>query len=284
LDATFGFFLEGGNYFIGNHRRLCKFNRKTQLMTIGIINTTGSYQVTFSPTDNQVSEIEKWLIAERQKTGDGFYCNWNIIKSSFDNGELATISLNSKAIGFATWRLTTDKTARIEIAEVKPTHRKKGIGKILMTQLLNFLTDKGVCVVDLQCSPDTSEPVWKRLGFVEFPDSPENYNFNSGDNKKLYKILTEHLKTSSVQRSDETIELWNNEPYTTNDKTPPTYLWNVEFIDETRKLSQPIIHPAHYEWRLLWRVNGNTIKDDKIKRFKPEIDFGTFIIIDELTV
>ncbi|CAM4300693.1 GNAT family N-acetyltransferase [Cytophagaceae bacterium 50C-KIRBA] len=253
-------------------------------MTTEIHNTTDNFQVTFSPTDKQVGEIEKWLIAERQKTGDGFYCNWNIIKSSFDKNELATISLKNKTIGFATWRLTTDKTARIEITEVKPTHRKKGIGKKLTTHLLNFLKDKGVCVVDLQCSPDTSEPVWKRLGFVEFPDPPENYNFNFDDNKKLYSILTEHLHTSSVQRADETIELWNDEPYTTDENTPPTYIWNLEFIDGTRKLLKPIIHPAHYEWRLRWRINGKTIKDDKIKRFKTEIDFGTFIIIDELTL
>lgn len=251
-------------------------------MTTEILNTTNSYQVTFSPTDKQLSEIEKWLFAERQKTGDGFYCNWNIIKSSYDKNELATISLNNKTIGFATWRLTSDKTARIEIAEVKPIHRKKGIGKILTNHLLNFLTDKGVYVVDLQCSPYTSEPVWKRLGFVEFPDPPENYNFNSGENKKLYKILTDNLETSSVHNSADTIEVWNNEPYRTNDNTPPTYHWNVEFIAGTRKLSKPIIHPAHYEWRLRWRINGKTIKDDKIKRFKTEIDFGTFIIIDEL--
>ncbi len=243
---------------------------------------TDSYHVNFSPTDKQVDEIEKWLIAERQKTGDGFYCNWNIIKSSFDKNELATISFNNNTIGFATWRLLTDKTARIEITEVKPTHRKKGIGKKLTTQLLNFLKNKGICVVDLQCSPDTSEPVWKRLGFAEFPDPPENYNFNSDDNKKLYSILTEHLQTSSVQSADETIELWNDEPYTTNENTPPTYIWNLEFIDRTRKLSKPIIHPAHYEWRLRWRINGKTIKDDKVKRFNTEIDFGTFIIIDEL--
>lgn len=255
-----------------------------QLMTTEITNMTDIYQVTFSPTDKQVSEIEKWLIAERQKTGEGFYCNWNIIKSSFDNSELATISLNNKTIGFVTWRLTTNKTARIEIAEIKPTHRKKGIGKILTTRLLNFLTKKGVCVIDLQCLTDTSEHVWKRLGFVEFPDPPCNYNFNSGDNKKLYKILTEYLETSSVLQTEETIELWNNEPYTTNDNTPPTYLWNLEFIDGKRKLLKPIIHPAHYEWRLRWRVNGKTIKDEKIKRFKAKIDFGTFIIIDELTV
>lgn len=253
-------------------------------MTTIIQTTTDCYQVTFSPTDKQVGEIKKWLIAERQKTGEGFYCNWSNIKSSFDKNELATISLNNKTIGFATWRLTTDKTARIEIAEVKPTHRKKGIGKKLTTELLNFLKEKNVYVVDLQCSPETSEPVWKRLGFVEFPDPPVNYNFNSYNNKKLYTILTEHLETSAVQYTDETIELWNDEPYTTDENTPPTYIWNLEFIDGTRKLSKPIIHPAHYEWRLRWRINGKTIKDDKVKRFKTEIDFGTFIIIDELTL
>jgi len=253
-------------------------------MTTEIQNKTKNYQVTFSPTDKQVEEIEKWLIAERQKTGDGFYCNWNIIKSSFDKNELATISLNNKTIGFATWRLTTDKTARIEIVEVKPTHRKKGIGKKLTSQLLNFLKNKGVFVVDLQCSPDTSEPIWKRLGFMEFPDPPENYNFNFGENKKLYSVLVESMQTSSVPRTNETIELWNDEPYTTDENTPPTYIWNIEFINGSRKLSKPIIHPAHYEWRIRWNINGKTIKDDKIKRFKTEIDFGTFIIIDELTL
>lgn len=246
--------------------------------------TDDSYQITFSPTDKQIGEIEKWLIAEKQKTGDGFYCNWNIIKSSFDNNELATISINNKTIGFATWRLTTGRTARIEIAEVKPTHRKKGVGKKLTEQLLKFLKDKGVCIVDLQCSPSVSEPIWKRLGFVEFPDPPKNYKFNSGDNKKLYKILSEHLQTSSVKFADETIELWNDEPYKADGNTPPTYLWNLEFIEGTRKLLKPIIYPAHYDWRLRWEVKGNTIKDDKIKRFKTEIDFGTFIIIDELKV
>jgi predicted GNAT family acetyltransferase len=251
-------------------------------MTTKIQNTPDNYQVTISPTQKQVGEIKKWLIEERQKTGDGFYCNWNIIKSSFDKNELATISLNNKTIGFATWRLTTDKTARIEITEVKPTYRTKGIGKKLTTHLLNLLKEKGVCVVDLQCSPRTSEPIWKRLGFVEFPDSPENYKFNSDVNKKLYLILTEHLQTSSDQHANETIELWNDEPYNTDENTPPTYIWNLEFIDGTRKLSKPIIHPAYYEWRLRWRINSKTIKDDKIKRFKPEIDFGTFIIIDDL--
>lgn len=249
-----------------------------------IQNSTDSFQVTFSPTEKQLGEIEKWLIAERQKTGEGFNCNWNNIASSFKNNELSTISINNKTIGFAAWSLTTDRIARIEIAEVKPTQRKKGIGKELINQLLNYLKDKGVCVVDLQCSPDSSEPVWKHLGFVEFPDRPDNDHFSSEGNKMLYIILTEHLQTSSVQCANETIELWNDEPCMINKTTPPTYSWNIEFINGTRKLSKPIIHPGHHEWRLRWSINGKTNKDDKVKRFKTIIHVGSFIIIEELTL
>jgi len=253
-------------------------------MTTEIQNKIDTFRVSFSPTNKEVGEIEKWLIEEREKTGDGFYCNWDNIKTSFDKNELATISINNKTVGFATWRIKTDKTARIEIAEVKPTHRKKGIGKKLTTELLTFLKDKNIFVVDLQCSPETSEPFWKSLGFVEFPPPPENYNFNYDGNKKLFSILTEYLQASSVQHTDETIELWNQEPYTTDENTPPTYIWNLEFKNGTRKLSKPIIIQGHYKWRIRWLINGNTIKDDKVKRFGKEIDFEDFIIIDELTL
>lgn len=251
-------------------------------MKTQIRNITDSYEVTISPTDKQLGEIEKWLIDEENKTGGGFYCNWKIIKSSFDDNELVTISFNDKTIGFVTWRITTDRTARIEIAEVKPSYRKKGIGKNLIDQLIKFLKDKGIFVIDLQCAPADSELIWKHLGFVEFPDPPESYKFNPGGNKKLYKILVDHLNQSSARQSDETIELWNDEPYKTNETTPPTYIWNLEFTNNTRKLSKPIIQPASYEWRIRWFKSGKTIKDEKVKRFTTEIDFNSFIIINEL--
>ncbi len=244
-------------------------------------NNGKNYEVTFSPKDKQLIEIEKWLLAEKRKTDTGFYCNWKSIKSSYNKNELATISFKNKAIGFATWQLTTDKTAKIEITEIKPSFRKKGIGRELITQLINFLKNKDVFVIELQCSPKNSEYFWKRLGFEEFPEPLENYNFNQDYNKPLYYILKEYLQTSSVKSEGETIELWNNEPHKAKD-TIPSYIWNIKFIDGTRILSKPIIKPAHNEWRLRWRINGNTIKDGRIKYFKSEIDFATFIIINEL--
>lgn len=242
-----------------------------------------NYQVTFSPTIEQLGEIETWLIAEQNKTGEGFYCNWNIIKSSYEKHELVTISNKAKTIGFATWWITSGKTAKIEIAEVKLSQRKKGVGKVLIAELLNYLKNKGIYVVDLQCVPESSEPVWKKLGFIEFPDPPENCNFNVCENKKLYKILIESLDPNSSRFSNESIELWNDEPYATIENTLPTYFWNIEFVEGTRRLLKPIIHPGHYDWRLRWRNNGKSIIDRKVKYFLGEIYFEKFIIIDDLS-
>lgn len=253
-------------------------------MTLENSSSTNTYVVSYSPTNKQVGEIERWLIAEQKKTGEGFYCNWNIIKSSFGANELAVISLKSSIIGFATWRITSKNTARIEIAEVKPTHRNMGVGKRLVVNILDFLKVKGICVVDLKCAPEDSEPIWKRLGFVKFPDLPGNYRMKSYNNNHLYTILIEHLQTNAIEQSDEVIELWNNEPYAKIENTSPTYIWNVSYMEGSRILSKPIIHPAHYDWRIRWRKGGTTIIDEKVKRFCLRIDFGDFIIIKELPV
>lgn len=247
-----------------------------------IQSTTNSYQVSFSPTDKRVDEIEKWLIAEEKKNGGGFYYNWNNIKSSFDKKELVTISLNNKTIGFVTWRISEENIAGIEIIEVKPTHRKKGVGKKLINELLNFLKTKNIYVVDLQCSPATSELFWKSLGFVEYPEALKDYLFSQGKNKKLFMILIEHLQTSHVEVYDETIELWNEEEYRTSKDTPPKYIWNIEYKQGTRQLIKPIIHPGHYKWRLRWKAKGKTIIDHQVQRFGTKIDFHNFVIINEL--
>ena len=47
----------------------------------------------FAPPKDQLDEIERWLIEEDNLKGEGFYCNWEIIASSFDKKNLATVSL-----------------------------------------------------------------------------------------------------------------------------------------------------------------------------------------------
>lgn len=245
-------------------------------------NLENNYEVIFLPSSKQLDEIEKWLKDENKKTNEGFYCNWEIIKSSFCDKNIVTISNNKKTIGFAIWRITTDKTARIEIAEIKPSHRKKGFGRKLINHLIDFLKNKNIYVIGLHCAPTSSKPIWEKLGFIEFPDSQKDNKFNSNCKNKLYKILVDNLNQSFVQDNDETIELWHDEPYRIDKDTQPTFIWNLKFNNESRKLSIPIIQPASYEWRIRWSKYCITIKDDKVKRFSTEIHYDSFIIICEL--
>ncbi len=234
-------------------------------------------KISFKPKLDQLNEIEKWLIDERNSTGDGFYCNWNIIKSSYDEKKLAIISEDNQTVGFITWANYVEFTETIEITEIKPTHRNRGLGKQLVSKLTQRLISKNVYVVKLQCSPSSSEPIWRHLGFIDFP---KHDNWNRG-NKELFKILVPHLEAQK-NITNEYIELWNDEPYCTQNVNS-TWKWNLSFKDGTRELEKPIIQPCHYDWRIRWANNDLIFKDENVKRFGQDtINFGGFLIIKKM--
>jgi hypothetical protein len=234
-------------------------------------------KISFKPTRNQIDEMESWLIEERNLTGDGFYCNWNIIISSFKEKKLAIILEDNQTVGFVTWDSYTEFTATIEITEIKPTHRNKGLCKQLISQLEQRLISKCICVIKLQCAPSSSEPIWLHLGFVDFP---KHAKWNRG-NRELYKVLVPHLEPRNIV-VNEYIELWDDEPYRTQEVNS-TWKWELIFKNGTRELEKPIIQPCHYDWRIRWANNDLILRDEKTKRFgQDEIVFGSFLIIKKM--
>lgn len=235
--------------------------------------------ISFKPTNDQLAEIKKWLIEEEKRTGDGFYCNWEIIESSFAKKNLATISQDEKTIGFITWYNNSNHTSRIDIIEIKPTHRSKGLGKILISKLLEKLRSKIIYAVKLECAPSYSEPIWRHLGFIDFPEHRFLWN---RQNKELYKILIPHLETQKLINAVECIELWNDESFG-NQSLNSKWKWQLVFKEGTRELVRPIIHPCHDDWRIKWTLNGATIRDDKVKYFDKQVkNFGDFLIINRM--
>jgi len=233
----------------------------------------------FSPTKHQLTEIKKWLLDERNVTGEGFYCNWEIIESSFTKKKLATISVDDKTIGFITWYNYPDYTSRIDITEIKPTHRSKGLGQMLISKLLEKLILQNIYAVKLECAPSSSELFWRHLGFIDFPEHKFLWN---KENKELYKILVPHLESQKVINTGECIELWNDESFG-NQSLNFTWKWQLLFKEGTRELVRPIIQPCHYDWRIKWTLNGAKIRDDKVKYFdKKEMIFGDFLIITRM--
>ncbi|RZK26204.1 MAG: GNAT family N-acetyltransferase [Flavobacterium sp.] len=240
-------------------------------------------QVSFKPSEIDLTKIKIWLEKEDLKERfSGFLCNWNSIFHSYTNNEIAVIVYDSEPVGFMTWQ-AGDKDAKIQIAEIKPGFRKKGLGKILAENVFDYLRKLNVAVVYLHCQPPESESAWKKMGFLEFPAfaDMEHYN-NKEEGRHLYIPLLDCAENNQIEKSTETLSLWPVESYMAN-KVPAQWNWNLEYIPGTRILVKPIIFPAKYKWNLSWEIDGLIIKNRQIKSFgRSEIHFNCFLILSEL--
>lgn len=234
--------------------------------------------VSFLPGEKQLNEIELWLKTEGK---DGFYANWSIIQKAFKEKHMAVVVYKDEAVGFVTWQIFDKYVATINIAEIKPLLRKKGLGKILVNGVLDFLSAGQVVVVDLHCQPASSERIWKSLGFIEFPDCIDFIEHNNPTGKKLYKILVPALPATKKQ-GEELLELWDIGIYN-QANVDPKWRWVLSFKDNTRELSLPIIGPCHHEWKIRWSIDRTAVKDDSVKYFSDDIRYGDFLIIREIS-
>jgi predicted GNAT family acetyltransferase len=235
------------------------------------------YSVTFIPNHHHQEEIRKWLFEEDLRTKQGFYCNWPLIEKAFLQQQVAVITENDLTIGFL-YFINGDRVVTIDIAEIKPEKRKKGIGRLLINSCLERFSQEGKMIVELFCEPKSSKKAWKKIGFL---NCPPNY---LKDNKiRMYFPLIEI--TSNVPSSeDEIIELWDFDPtYRTTEN--PKWVWKIERELNSNKLVRPIVHPSNINWQICWRKKDNIFELTQVKRFKSaKIEFDSFMIITELPI
>jgi len=231
--------------------------------------------INFSPGKISLAKIETWLKEERLATGEGFYVNWSTIKNAFAQGQMAVLEMSNEPVGFAVWR-PNDKLTYLDIVEIHPSHRKKGLAGQLLAYFSDHFLTIGIMVIELQCEPPESELTWKKLGFIEFASS-----FNSWGHKRLYKILTDSHRPDTPGNSDESISLWDREPIYARDK-PPVWQWKLSFIEGTRKLMVPIVIACDKDWKLSWRKNNNEVVTKKAKYFQEDCMSGDFLVIETI--
>jgi GNAT superfamily N-acetyltransferase len=237
--------------------------------------------VIFRPTRTNLEQIKDWLIAERRETGEGFYCNWDVIESSYEQEELCCIVSNTEAVGFAVWG-KYELSARLDIVEIRPDLRGRGFGRILVEECFNHFRNLGLLVVDLECQPPTSEPVWRRLGFRDFPQCEGKPSSKYNNSINLYRPLIEPLEPNNQSEAIEVLELWDREPWE-NPDSEPTWTWEILRQKGTQELVKPIIHPCDKNWRLRWRKGNKFLIDEKVKRFSEDSSsWGEYVIVTEL--
>lgn len=237
-----------------------------------------NHSVSFTPSTEHIEEIEKWLIEEKASSGEGFYCNWSIIKNFFKREELAVLLVEDKPVGFCCWGTTSDFTGQINIFEIKPDSRGKGLGASFAKNLENLFISKNIYVIDLQCEPENSETFWRKFNFI---DVPKNVNYWGNQTVSLFKRLVPAKQEVAIHNGSNYIEMWDAEPYAIRNKDSK-WKWNLDLSD-VDKLSLPIIQPCEKDWRIKLVLEDKIVVDDKIKRFGGiEIDYGPYAIINKL--
>jgi GNAT superfamily N-acetyltransferase len=243
-----------------------------------------SIEIVVCPTRNHLKQIEDWLIAEHNNTGEGFYCNWGIIEGSYEEGKLYCVTSNDEAIGFAVWE-QCDLIASLDIVEVRPDLRGRGIGKSLVEGCFKHFKSLGIFVVELECQPPTSERIWRRLGFRDIPEKKE---MNYRKSIRLYRPLEAPLEANTNNEAIEVIELWDQDYWredlqVATSNLPPTWTWSISRQEGMERLIQPIIHPCEKDWSLRWRKGDQVLKVSKVKYFSKESsDWGNYVIITKL--
>ena len=229
------------------------------------------------PTQKHLADIKNWLIEEHNTSNSGFYCNWSIIAQGFSEKNLSVITENGLAIGFVVYSFY-DFQAIIDIAEIKPTERKKGYAKILIGGILEHFRSTGYLVCRLFCSPEDSQPFWKKIGFKNFPDMPHDKKIN------MFLPLIDTLQPKRTAETNTKISLYDCEPHLASQCTAKWH-WDLYFCPDNETLTKPIIFPVWYDWQIELIKNGKKMICEKIKRFPPNIaGSGTFALIQKVTV
>ncbi len=213
--------------------------------------------VLYSPKSHHLNEIREWLQKEDRSFNEGFFCQMDIIENSFQKNRLIVVTKDDVAVGFLTFYFS-DYIVNIEIAEVKPSERKKGIGKFLLQGSFDGFIEDGVFVAQLFCAPASSEKIWKRMGFNNFPNGiirePRIY---------LYKILVETTELYIQEEVAELIELWDSEDY--GNEIPSMWRWEIVRQEKSNKLVKPIIHPCSDKWSVAHRIGSETFANNSFR-------------------
>ncbi len=236
------------------------------------------YKISFNPTEEQITEVENWLIEEKKTSDEGFYCNWEIICNSYQKQECAILISNHKVIGFGTWSIF-DQTSKLDLVEIHPKFRQKGFGELIINEIIKVLSKQNIFAINADCINEKSENLLRKHGFEQFP----SHELWDAENKNMFKVVIPNLKTSEQKiEAGNCIELWDVEPHMKKGKKPK-WIWNLTLKNNTNILVEPIVIPCIGDWNIRWTKNNQLIKEHKVKYFmKEEIRFGKFMKLEKL--
>jgi GNAT superfamily N-acetyltransferase len=240
----------------------------------------GAIDLVSVPTQQHLDDLEAWLRREQEETGEGFFCNWNIIQSCFDDNVLHCAVQSGVAVALSVWERSRGR-AEMHIVTVRPDLRRAGVGRRLVEHTMAELQRDGVVVVEGECKPTTSEPFWRRLGFEDPPRHPHGRG-----GIRLFRRLVDHHVATDDATCACTLTLWSAPDYGIDADTE-SWTWNLgPLTGDGWRLGKPIIHPCpDPDWCVEVRASGNVLFRGKLK-YLPEDHWRTcsgFLYVDRLS-
>jgi predicted GNAT family acetyltransferase len=232
-----------------------------------------SIKVQFVIEKRELNEIENWLKEESLTSKNGFYSNWNMFIKSYSENRMAILKNKENVIGYTIWR-TGDIHIEIDIFEIKPVFRKKGMGKYFLNEISEYFKKKGFLALKLFCEPEKSELFWKEMKFIKFPKRG-----CSESELTYFKPLIKINQSDEDVDENNKLELWDLEPFEV-ENSKPKWVWNIDI-----KKIISILHPYDLKWNMRWTKNGKIVKESMIKDFSSKqnkIAFDEFIYIKKL--
>jgi GNAT superfamily N-acetyltransferase len=232
-----------------------------------------SYLFNNNPSIETFNSIKDWLKNEYLITKSGFYCNIETIEKAFYDKELISFEINNKSIGFVIFTDNENFCLKIDIIEIHPEYRNKGIGKLFYDEIESYFTNKNFKVIELYCSPSESELFWIKMNFIKYPESKYKHELT------YYKPL---IKSDCIIENSEIInkiEVWDIEEYQIKDQKPK-WIWDLNKFEQ-------ILIPCNIKWRICLTINNKLIKDSSIKYFEKDenrIYFNSYLFIQQKSI
>ncbi len=236
--------------------------------------------IIFELSKSQINNLKEWLVKGQKARRSVFYNNWDLIGKCIEENRIICITVKGKVVAFSIWD-EIDLSIHIKICEVKPTSRRKGIGRMLVENFMEHFRSNGSMAIYLDSKTPSSEIFWRQCGFIDFPWQ-KNRGIFDGESVRLYKSLYEKKEIVNTRTDDEVIEIWKKAPHPIQNRNAD-WTWLVRYGENDGKLKMPIIQPCQKDWIIRWRKGNEIIEERKAKYFQNETSLhGDFAILQKL--
>ncbi len=208
-----------------------------------------------SATKNDLAKIHDWLKEEHtQNYGDSFLNNFNLINDGQASGSL--LAMAQKTNGFPV-AFSLGET-NIDIFAVHHCMRRKGVGRYLAQYVIDRALSNGLIGLYHECSPSTSIPFWREMGFqsVRAPYLSANPNW----------VALALPRENELEFPDREIAISLSDFEDFNDDSLSTFLTKGKFKDGSLHLARDFsVYSPHYDSRLKISIDGIEVCRDKAK-------------------